>query len=30
MDTDVLTEEDAHKYAAALEANGFFGRIPGT
>jgi pimeloyl-ACP methyl ester carboxylesterase len=25
MDTDVLTEEDAHKYAAALEANGFFG-----
>src|SRR5712692_3136049 len=22
MDTDVLTEEDAHKYAAALEANG--------
>jgi pimeloyl-ACP methyl ester carboxylesterase len=25
MDTDVLTEEDAHKYATALEANGFFG-----
>jgi pimeloyl-ACP methyl ester carboxylesterase len=25
MDTDVLTEEDAHKYAAALEGNGFFG-----
>ena len=25
MDTDVLTEEDAHKYVAALEANGFFG-----
>ena len=25
MDTDVLTEEDARKYAAALEGNGFFG-----
>ena len=25
MDTDVLTVEDAHKYAAALEGNGFFG-----
>ncbi len=25
MDTDVLTEEDFHKYAAALESNGFFG-----
>lgn len=25
MDTDVLTEEDLHKYVAALEANGFFG-----
>ena len=25
MDTDVLTEKDAHKYAAALEGNGFFG-----
>ena len=24
-DTDVLTEEDLHKYAAALEGNGFFG-----
>jgi len=25
MDTDVLTEEDLHKYVAALEGNGFFG-----
>jgi pimeloyl-ACP methyl ester carboxylesterase len=25
MDTDVLTEEDFHKYATALESNGFFG-----
>ncbi len=25
MDSDVLTEEDFHKYAAALESNGFFG-----
>jgi pimeloyl-ACP methyl ester carboxylesterase len=25
MDTDVLTEEDLHKYTAALESNGFFG-----
>jgi pimeloyl-ACP methyl ester carboxylesterase len=25
MDTDVLTEEDAHKYVAALDRNGFFG-----
>jgi pimeloyl-ACP methyl ester carboxylesterase len=25
MDTDVLTEEDFHQYAAALENNGFFG-----
>lgn len=25
MDTDVLTQEDFHKYAAALESNGFFG-----
>jgi pimeloyl-ACP methyl ester carboxylesterase len=25
MDGDVLTEEDFHKYAAALEGNGFFG-----
>jgi len=25
MDTDVLTEEDLHKYAASLEGNGFFG-----
>jgi pimeloyl-ACP methyl ester carboxylesterase len=25
MDTDVLTPEDFHKYAAALETNGFFG-----
>jgi pimeloyl-ACP methyl ester carboxylesterase len=25
MDTDVLTEEDFHKYVAALESNGFFG-----
>ena len=24
-DTDVLTEEDLHRYAAALEGNGFFG-----
>lgn len=24
-DDDVITEEDLHKYAAALEANGFFG-----
>jgi pimeloyl-ACP methyl ester carboxylesterase len=25
MDTDLLTEEDLHKYVAAFEANGFFG-----
>ena len=25
LDSDVLTEEDFHKYAAALESNGFFG-----
>jgi len=25
MDSDVLTEEDFHKYATALESNGFFG-----
>src|SRR5437867_3126854 len=25
LDTDVLTEEDLHRYVAALEANGFFG-----
>ncbi len=25
MDADVLTEEDFHKYATALESNGFFG-----
>jgi pimeloyl-ACP methyl ester carboxylesterase len=25
LDTEVITEEDLHKYVAALEANGFFG-----
>jgi pimeloyl-ACP methyl ester carboxylesterase len=25
LDTDVLTEEDLHRYVAALESNGFFG-----
>ena len=25
LDTDVLTEEDLHRYVAALEGNGFFG-----